>query len=147
MRTELDWLALVLATESDREEEYPYLAIPILNRVADTKREFKKLKTVRAVVRQPKAFSFFDMYYRTWDDETWFHNALLKYPGKNYEKAQQAAAEALWGTPHTKLLADALFFWAPAAMKPTGSDPVWSKKLRVIQIPGIDRWKFASYPT
>lgn len=151
MRTQLDWLALVLATESDREEEYLYLASVIMNRVADTEREFKKLKTIRAVVRQPRAFSFFDNYSRTsGDDETWFDQAFRGYPKKHYEKAQMAAAEAIAmnadGLDDYGGLDDALFFWAPAAMKPKGSDPAWSKKLRVIQLPDMPRWRFAAYP-
>lgn len=142
------WMALCLASESELQHEWRHLAWVIRYRVEDTRREFRRLDSYRDVILQPLAFSYFNPWTSNgYSDQEVFHRALIGYPGSRYGYALPVAREIMEAPRESAPFGPGvLFFWAPGAMQPPGSDPLWARSLRILTYPGLDRWRFGAYP-
>lgn len=147
-----EWLGLLLRSESDQPHEWIPLAWVVRNRVEEAGGRYPA--AYRDVILQPKQFSYFNAFIGL-DPATTYDRARAGYagdsvlwPDNDLRFAEQCAmaimAAPRWQAPFS---ARVYTFWAPAAMKPAGSDPSWATDYRVLQLPGIPRWKFGELLT
>lgn len=144
MPTPAQWLGLCLRSESDQPHEWPALAWVVRNRV-----EARRFPSdYQRVITQPMQFSYFNDLIRLPPEEA-YKRALVGYAGdsvgsNSLQHAEQCARAVIdaprWQSPFSPHV---LWFWAPGAMKPKGSDPSWAKTYRVFSLPNLPRWKFA----
>lgn len=145
--SESDWLGLALRSESDEPHEWPALAWVIRNRVESNRYP----DTYYEVITQAYQFSYFNQFRGIEDSEELFAVAKEGYAGDNsgwdendFVRAKACAASVMmlprWAAPFSHRV---LYFWAPGAMVPRGSDPSWASDLKyVFTLPGNHRWKF-----
>jgi hypothetical protein len=139
-----DHLALLLVTESDRPEEWPFIAQVVLNRVRTTGYP----DTLEGVIYQRYQFSF----YNPWTKAKLPHEDV-------YQKARQqkgaratrlsvarVCAEAMLAMPPAceLLPRGTVNYWSPVSMLPKGSLPRgWNWNiLRCFTVPGIEASRF-----
>jgi len=147
-----DWLALLMVTEcGSKQFEWPLVGQVVINRLEDTKREFRHLNSIADVILQPKQWSYFNqwtdskgererseyIYLEAAKGVDWYELASA------YGCARASLGQHRW---QRTLGPEVLFCWAPGAMKPVGSDPKWAVALAKIKLPQVPRWKFAYYP-
>jgi len=144
--TDQDWLALCLCTESNRPEEWPYIAQVIENRRATGRWG----ATYRDVVLAPMQFSAFNAYTRHSDG---FHEPYGLFMGVALTSkiplllAMRAAkfvsapsSEPAWAKDVSE---QTLHYWSPVSMVPKGSRPAWAKSAKRLYTPdGLDLERF-----
>lgn len=151
------WLGLCLATESNRQAEWPLIGQVIYNRVASNRYP----DTLEGVILQRSQFSAFNLWTKASAPpaDTWNAVAgrvciqvggalLLAYAidaaARMDELMSDEAAEvrriSFDITPET------LHYWSPVSMVPKGRKPAWAPSAsRIYSAPGIDpeRFQFA----
>lgn len=145
MRTQEEWLALCLRSESDRPNEWLCVANVIRNRV----RNRRWPDTYRGVIRQPRQFSAFNAT-RDLDNDAAFDATMQTYAGdregwhgNDYDRALEFAAWFIdtewWEMP----LSHATFhYWSPVGMPDHGRPPWDFSQLRCFAAPGVDPFRF-----
>lgn len=140
-RSEADWLALCLASESNLPHEWPLIGWVIRNRVHSSRFP----NTYQSVILQPSQFSYFNSFKGS--SEEIFSKALSGYAGKIFSGrdaiscALAIISAASWQAPFGP---DVLHYWSPISMVPKGSLPSWAKQAkRTFTLSGIDPERFA----
>lgn len=153
--TDLDWLALCLCTESNRPEEWPYIAQVIENR----RRTRRWGDTYKSVVLARKQFSAFDLFTEPHgdphlgtcgmlvamlrrEDTLSLMRAAMMCQAKITE-ADETGREPGWELGITRTT---LHYYSPVSMKPPGAKPAWAASAKRLYTPrGIspDRFVFA----
>lgn len=151
--TDLDWLALCLVTESNRPEEWPYIAQVIENRRSSGRWG----KTFRDVVLARKQFSGFNgvsgrlkgsaSSVQLPDLEAWNIVAIRM---STLLLMRAAASIGVGPRPSEqdrvfsfKISPETLHYFSPVSMVPAGSKPPWAKDAkRLYTPPGVDEERF-----
>lgn len=143
------WLGLCLLTESNRPEEWPYVAWTIRNRVESGR--FRH--TYESVILQPMQFSAFNKYTKT-DSKIGYSGFSPvqifrdKARGYTYIEALFHAvdlAEYVISQPRSEapFPITVCHYWSPVSMVPRGSAPNWAKSAKKLFTPvGIDPQRF-----
>ena len=130
--TEVDWLALCLASETNQPHEAQYVAWAIRNR-RDSK--YRGAQTIVDVILDRKQFSYFNIWtsgtHPVMTRTDVFIDAMRGYAGKVltanrgvYDDCARAILEMpTWMAPFGP---DVLHYWSPVSMKPKGSKPAWA---------------------
>lgn len=151
--TDLDWLALCLVTESNRPEEWPYIAQVIENR----RKSGPWGTTYSGVVLARKQFSAFNDF--TSSKESHFHeetifsaiatrigNALLLMRAAAFVGTNQPSAALAMAGVHgwaEAISMKTLHYYSPISMKPAGSKPPWAASAKRLYTPaGVDPARF-----
>lgn len=141
MHTDAEWLGLCCRTESDRPQEWPYIAWVVRNRVESGRFP----DTYRDVIRQRLQFSWFNGTVGQSDEAVW-EAARRGYPARHPELLEAATACATWvlATPRegAPFGPGVYYFWSPVSMVPTGALPSWARNLRRFTPMGLDPWRF-----
>jgi len=150
MPTDSQWLGLLLRSESELPHEWPALAWVVRNRVESNGRY---PSTYQSAILQSRQFSAFNIaiglpptaaYEKV---KATYAGDQTGWPDNDLTMAESCAKALLaafrWQAPFSQRV---FTFWAPAAMKPAGSDPPWATDYRVFTLPGIPRWKFGEQP-
>lgn len=143
--TDLDWLALCLVTESNRPNEWPYLAQVIENR----RRTGRWGDTYRDVVTAKQQFSAFngrigsrgqlvapdyDLVFGLMADQ---ESPLLLMHAAAMVNGEEADAFTLVISAATR------HYYSPISMKPAGSRPAWAASAKRLYTPtGVDPERF-----
>jgi len=149
MIEDAQWLGLVARSESDFPHEWQPIQWVVRNRIASKRYP----NTFQGVITQPRQFSYLNQFNHLANDEAIYEAAIDGYAGdmegwgeNNLDKAVNCAYHVL-GLPRYRapFSHNTFWFWSPISMRPKGSDPAWSKDLRIFTLDGIDpqRFKFA----
>lgn len=135
------WLGLCLLTESNRPEEWPYVAWVIRNRVESPRYP----DTYEGVILQPMQFSRFNKLTAARIPPL----TLLRSVGATFLTDQlllaaDVARDVIASADTYRLgVSHALHYYSPISMKPAGSAPAWAKKAKRLFTPtGIDPQRF-----
>lgn len=144
---DLDWLALCLVTESNRPNEWPYIAQVIENR----RKTGRWGDTYRSVVLAPMQFSAFNGHLNPGhrDPENSPNFSLIFGLMADHESplplmhaaamvnGEEADAFSLVISTAT------LHYYSPVSMKPPGSKPAWAASAKRLYTPtGVDPERF-----
>lgn len=161
---EHEWLGLCLITESSREDEWPYVAAVIYNRVRSTRYP----DTYRDVILQPWQFSYFNPW--TVPDKVWSRRKTGETMISDYAIWRQVAEgkrnplllvrACVWsdafiydldgGRPFAgtdaaeyDITPDTLHYYSPRSMVPAGTRPRWARQAKRLYTPeGVDPERF-----
>lgn len=148
--TDLDWLALCLVTESNRPDEWPYIAQVIENRRATGRWG----NTYRDVILAPKQFSAFNDFTKhdvapalvfkvvagTEERIVLMHAAAFCGAGPQEQTIKSILSSPQWSE---SISSATLHYYSPVSMKPPGSTPPWAVRAeRLYTPPGIDPRRF-----
>jgi hypothetical protein len=149
--TDQDWLALALVTESNRPEEWPFIAQVIENRV----RSGRWGKSYRDVVLARLQFSAFNVFTDPPGDPHLGTRLMFGVMARREDALllMHAAAFVEAGEPRAGLsgiqlwageISDAtLHYFSPVSMKPPGSKPAWAATAKRLYTPGgVDPERF-----
>ena len=144
--TEVLWLTRALVSESNREEEWPFVAWVVRNRV---ERGFRGKTTYEAVIKDPYQFSAFNPGTRT---SFRFKNANIDnypWPG-HWHKAESVAREVILAEDSENPFPNATHFLSPVSMRSRGYNwPRWYREFERIEVREVDgdRFQFFSDQT
>ena len=117
----------------------------IMNRVADTKREWRNLNTVTDVIAQPWAFT---CYTREEPEYVKALNYLINRTGDNklYEELIQTVMP-IYNKKTYDITGGAQLYYSPRSMVPAGSEPSWASSDELVElfVEDIDSWYFRFY--
>lgn len=141
--TDLDWLALCLVTESNRPQEWPYIAQVVENR----RKTGRWGGTYKSVVTARMQFSAFNDRAATDNGfglmaDTEEPLLLMHAAVRVYEEASEVTSGgnldfSLVISPAT------LHYYSPISMKPPGSKPAWAASAKRLYTPkGVDPERF-----
>lgn len=145
--TDLDWLALCLVTESNRPEEWPYIAQVIENR----RKTGRWGDSYRSVVLAPMQFSAFNPWTKRHavDNFPNLHMFVLVATNESILFLMRAAAFVAENDERTGMSfslvisAATLHYYSPLSMKPPGNKPAWAASAKRLYTPtGVDPERF-----
>lgn len=144
--TDLDWLALCLVTESNRPNEWPYIAQVIENR----RKTGRWGQTYRTVVLAPMQFSAFNPWTKRHAADNFPDLHVFAMVGGNESVLLLMRAAALIAdnsNPQDSfslvISPTTLHYYSPVSMKPAGSKPAWAASAKRLYTPsGIDQERF-----
>lgn len=138
--TDLDWLALCICTESNRPEEWPYIAQVIENR----RRTGRWGSTLRSVILAPMQFSAFNWSTKAPQDPHLGTAAMFGAMARRQNPLLlMHAARGDWSGPWAGISKETLHYYSPVSMKPVGSKPAWAAQAKRLYTPtGVDPNRF-----